>query len=209
MRLLKILLALILVIKLLPFCLVYSIMLVRYPRRYLLAGEKTADLILSFEDRLFAKIRKTWRRKKMKTVTIYTDGACSGNPGPGGWGAILIYGTHKRELSGGEADTTNNRMELTAVIQALSLLKDPCIVELWSDSKYVIDGLEKGWARGWQKRGWIKSDKKPALNPDLWGRLLELESLHTLRYHWVKGHAENEYNNRCDELAVAEGQKYK
>ncbi len=209
MRLLKILLALILVIKLLPFCLVYSIMLVRYPRRYLLAGEKTADLLLSFEDRLFAKIKKTWRRKKMKTVTIYTDGACSGNPGPGGWGAILIYGTHKRELSGGEADTTNNRMELTAVIQALSLLKEPCIVELWSDSKYVIDGLEKGWARGWQKRGWIKSDKKPALNPDLWGRLLELESLHTLRYHWVKGHAENEYNNRCDELAVAESQKYK
>ena len=209
MCLIKTLLALILVIKLLPFCLVYSIMLVRYPRRYLLAGEKTADLILSFEDRLFAKIRKTWRRKKMKTVTIYTDGACSGNPGPGGWGAILIYGTHKRELSGGEADTTNNRMELTAVIQALSLLKEPCIVELWSDSKYVIDGLEKGWARGWQKRGWIKSDKKPALNPDLWGRLLELESLHTLRYHWVKGHAENEYNNRCDELAVAESQKYK
>ena len=209
MRLLKILLALILVIKLLPFCLVYSIMLVRYPRRYLLAGEKTADLLLSFEDRLFAKIRKTWRRKKMKTVTIYTDGACSGNPGPGGWGAILIYGTHKRELSGGEADTSNNRMELTAVIQALSLLQEPCIVELWSDSKYVIDGLEKGWARGWQKRGWIKSDKKPALNPDLWGRLLELESLHTLRYHWVKGHAENEYNNRCDELAVAESQKYK
>ena len=209
MCLIKTLLALILVIKLLPFCLVYSIMLVRYPRRYLLAGEKTADLLLSFEDRLFAKIRKTWRRKKMKTVTIYTDGACSGNPGPGGWGAILIYGTHKRELSGGEADTTNNRMELTAVIQALSLLKEPCIVELWSDSKYVIDGLEKGWARGWQKRGWIKSDKKPALNPDLWGRLLELESLHTLRYHWVKGHAENEYNNRCDELAVAESQKYK
>ena len=209
MRLLKILLALILVIKLLPFCLVYSIMLVRYPRRYLLAGEKTADLLLSFEDRLFAKIRKTWRRKKMKTVTIYTDGACSGNPGPGGWGAILIYGTHKRELSGGEPDTTNNRMELTAVIQALSLLKEPCAVDLWSDSKYVIDGLEKGWARGWKKRGWVKSDKKPALNPDLWGRLLELESLHTLRYHWVKGHAENEYNNRCDELAVAESQKYK
>ena len=141
MCLIKTLLALILVIKLLPFCLVYSIMLVRYPRRYLLAGEKTADLILSFEDRLFAKIRKTWRRKKMKTVTIYTDGACSGNPGPGGWGAILIYGTHKRELSGGEPDTTNNRMELTAVIQALSLLKEPCAVDLWSDSKYVIDGL--------------------------------------------------------------------
>ena len=209
MCLIKTLLALILVIKLLPFCLVYSIMLVRYPRRYLLAGEKTADLILSFEDRLFAKIRKTWRRKKMKTVTIYTDGACSGNPGPGGWGAILIYGTHKRELSGGEPDTTNNRMELTAVIQALSLLKEPCAVDLWSDSKYVIDGLEKGWARGWKKRGWVKTDKKPALNPDLWDRLLELEEIHTLRCHWVKGHAENEYNNRCDELAVMESQKYK
>ena len=209
MCLIKTLLALILVIKLLPFCLVYSIMLVRYPRRYLLAGEKTADLLLSFEDRLFAKIRKTWRRKKMKTVTIYTDGACSGNPGPGGWGAILIYGTHKRELSGGEPDTTNNRMELTAVIQALSLLKEPCAVDLWSDSKYVIDGLEKGWARGWKKRGWVKSDKKPALNPDLWDRLLELEEIHTLRCHWVKGHAENEYNNRCDELAVMESQKYK
>lgn len=196
-------------IKLLPFYLVYSIMLVRYPRRYLLAGEKTADLILSFEDRLFAKIRKTWRRKKMKTVTIYTDGACSGNPGPGGWGAILIYGAHRRELSGGEPDTTNNRMELTAVIQALSLLKEPCAVDLWSDSKYVIDGLEKGWARGWKKRGWVKSDKKPALNPDLWDRLLELEEIHTLRCHWVKGHAENEYNNRCDELAVMESQKHK
>ena len=202
-------LSLILVIKLLPFYLVYSIMLVRYPRRYLLAGENTADLILSFEDRLFAKIRKTWRRKKMKTVTIYTDGACSGNPGPGGWGAILIYGAHRRELSGGEPDTTNNRMELTAVIQALSLLKEPCAVDLWSDSKYVIDGLEKGWARGWKKRGWVKSDKKPALNPDLWDRLLELEEIHTLRCHWVKGHAENEYNNRCDELAVMESQKHK
>ena len=206
---LKIFLALVLVIKLLPFCLIYSIMLIRYPRRYLLAGERAADTILSFERRLFEKMRKIWRRKKMKTVTIYTDGACSGNPGPGGWGAILIYGAHRRELSGGEPDTTNNRMELTAVIQALSLLKEPCVVDLWSDSKYVIDGLEKGWARGWQRRGWVKSDKKPALNPDLWGRLLELEEIHTLRYHWVKGHAENEYNNRCDQLAVAESQKYK
>ena len=107
----------------------------------------------------------------MKTVTIYTDGACSGNPGPGGWGAILMYGPHSRELSGGEAATTNNRMELTAVIQALSLLKEPCIVDLWSDSKYVIDGLEKGWAKGWKARGWKKADKKPALNPDLWDRL--------------------------------------
>lgn len=145
----------------------------------------------------------------MKQVTIYTDGACSGNPGPGGWGAILIYGAHKRELSGGEADTTNNRMELTAVIRALSLLKEPCIVELWSDSKYVIDGLSKGWAKGWKAKGWVKSDKKPALNPDLWDELLRLESIHTPRYHWVKGHAENEFNNRCDELAVAESRKFR
>lgn len=145
----------------------------------------------------------------MKTVTIYTDGACSGNPGPGGWGAILMYGAHQKEISGGAPDTTNNRMELTAVISALSLLKEPCIVELWSDSKYVIDALEKGWARGWQKRGWVKSDKKPALNPDLWEKLLALAEIHTLHYHWVKGHAENEYNNRCDELAVMESRKYK
>ena len=145
----------------------------------------------------------------MKQVTIYTDGACSGNPGPGGWGAILMYGAHKRELSGGEADTTNNRMELTAVIRALSLLKEPCIVELWSDSKYVIDGLSKGWAKGWKAKGWVKSDKKPALNPDLWDELLRLESIHTLRYHWGKGHAENEFNNRCDEMAVAESHKFR
>ena len=138
----------------------------------------------------------------MKTVTIYTDGACSGNPGPGGWGAILQYGKLQKEFSGGEAHTTNNRMELTGVITALEALNEPCVVELYSDSKYVIDGLEKGWAKGWKKRGWVKSDKKPALNPDLWDRLLALEEIHTLRYHWVKGHAENEYNNRCDELAV-------
>ena len=128
MSLLKTLLALFLVIKLLPFCLIYSIMLVRYPRRYLLAGEKTVDIILSFEERLYEKIRKIWKRRKMKTVTIYTDGACSGNPGPGGWGAILMYGAHRRELSGGEPDTTNNRMELTAVIQALSLLDRKSVV---------------------------------------------------------------------------------
>ena len=145
----------------------------------------------------------------MKTVTIYTDGACSGNPGPGGWGAILMYGEHKKELSGGEARTTNNRMELTGVIVALEALKEPCIVELYSDSKYVIDGLGKGWAKGWRARGWVKSDKKPALNPDLWGRLLDLCEKHTVRLHWVKGHAENEFNNRCDELAVRESQKYK
>ena len=145
----------------------------------------------------------------MKTVTIYTDGACSGNPGPGGWGAILLYGPHKRELSGGEAETTNNRMELTAVIQALSLLKEPCVVELWSDSKYVIDGLSKGWAKGWKARGWVKSDKKPALNPDLWEELLRLTELHQMSYEWVKGHAVNPYNNRCDEMAVEESRKFR
>ena len=144
----------------------------------------------------------------MKQVTIYTDGACSGNPGPGGWGAVLLYGTHRKEISGGEAATTNNRMELTAVIAALSLLKESCIVELYSDSKYVIDALEKGWARGWKKRGWVKSDKNPALNPDLWQQLLELVDRHQLHYHWVKGHAENPENNRCDQMAVAESKKF-
>ena len=144
----------------------------------------------------------------MKTVTLYTDGACSGNPGPGGWGAILMYGPHRKELSGGEAEPTNNRMELTAVIRGLEALREPCAVELWSDSRYVIDGLSKGWAVGWRARGWVKADKKPALNPDLWGRLLELAEIHTLTYHWVKGHAENEHNNRCDQLAVAESKKF-
>ena len=135
----------------------------------------------------------------MKTVEIYTDGACSGNPGPGGWGAILCYRGVEKEISGGEAMTTNNRMELTAVISALLLLKEKCAVELYSDSKYVIDALEKGW---------IKSDKKPALNPDLWEMLLNLTSQHEMHYHWVKGHADNEYNNRCDALAVAEREKF-
>ena len=145
----------------------------------------------------------------MKTVILYTDGACSGNPGPGGWGAILEYMGHEAELSGGEPSTTNNRMELTAVIRGLQRLKEPCIVELYSDSKYVIDGLQKGWAEGWKKRGWIKSDKKPALNPDLWEILLDLTHVHQMRYHWVKGHADNPKNNRCDQLAVAETQKFK
>jgi ribonuclease HI len=145
----------------------------------------------------------------MKIVTIYTDGACSGNPGPGGWGAILRYNGFEKELSGGAEETTNNRMELTGVIAALSALKEPCVVELYSDSKYVIDGLSKGWAAGWQKKGWIKSDKKPALNPDLWEQLLELTAKHEMRYHWVKGHAENPKNNRCDEMAVAQWKRIK
>ena len=145
----------------------------------------------------------------MKQVTVYTDGACSGNPGPGGWGAILQYGPHTKELSGGEPNTTNNRMELTAVIRALEILREPCQVELYSDSKYVIDALSKGWARGWRARGWVKSDKKPALNSDLWEILLTLTQKHDVHYHWVKGHAENPKNNRCDELAVAESKKFK
>ena len=141
--------------------------------------------------------------KPKKSVEIYTDGACSGNPGPGGWGAIRRYNGAEKELSGGEAQTTNNRRELTGVIMALLALKESCIVELYSDSKYVIDALEKGWAWGWRKKGWIKSDKKPALNPDLWETLLNLTMQHEMHYHWVKGHAQNEYNNRCDALAVA------
>ena len=145
----------------------------------------------------------------LKCVEIYTDGACSGNPGPGGWGCILEWNGHERELSGGEKSTTNNRMELTAVIRGLSALKEPCTVELYSDSKYVIDALEKGWAWGWKKRGWIKSDKKPALNPDLWEQLLTLVSQHQVTYHWVKGHAQNPKNTRCDELAVGEWKKLK
>ena len=144
----------------------------------------------------------------MKQVELYTDGACSGNPGPGGWGAILIFKGIEKELSGGEKSTTNNRMELTAVIEGLSALKESCIVELYSDSKYVIDGLSKGWAASWRAKGWKKADKKPALNPDLWETLLTLTEKHQMRYHWVKGHAENPYNNRCDELAVAESKKF-
>lgn len=145
----------------------------------------------------------------MKTVTLYTDGACSGNPGPGGWGAILVYNGVEKELSGGEAGTTNNRMELTAVIRGLQALKEPCQVELYSDSKYVIDALEKGWAKSWRKKGWIKSDKKPALNPDLWEVLLDLTEKHDVRCHWVKGHADNPMNNRCDEMAVAETKRFR
>lgn len=145
----------------------------------------------------------------MKTVTIYTDGACSGNPGPGGWAAILEYGGVEKMISGGEDATTNNRMELMAVIQALLALKEPCVVELYSDSKYVIDALEKGWAWGWKRKGWVKSDKKPALNPDLWDMLLGLTSQHELHYHWVKGHESNEKNNRCDQQAVLEWKKRK
>ena len=140
----------------------------------------------------------------MDTVILYTDGACSGNPGPGGWGAILKYREHILELSGGEKNTTNNRMEIYAVIAGLSALKKPCRVELYSDSKYVINSISLGWAKKWKENNWIKSDKKKALNIDLWDRLLNLLDIHDVSCHWVKGHSTNYYNNRCDEMAVQE-----
>lgn len=147
-------------------------------------------------------------------VIIYTDGSARSNPGRGGYGAVLKYTnpagkTFTSELSRGYAKTTNNRMELMAVISALLALREPCVVELYSDSKYVIDALEKGWAWGWKRRGWVKADKKPALNPDLWDTLLGLTRQHEMHYHWVKGHEANEKNNRCDEQAVLESRKFK
>lgn len=144
----------------------------------------------------------------MKFVEIYTDGACSGNPGPGGWGAILRCDGREKEMSGGEAHTTNNRMELSGVIMSLSALKFPCKVRLTTDSKYVVDGITKGWAQGWRKRGWKKSDGKPALNPDLWEKLLELLAVHEVEFCWIKGHAGHEENERCDRLAVAQRDIY-
>lgn len=144
----------------------------------------------------------------MKEVTIYTDGACSGNPGPGGWGAILNYKGKRKELSGGEAQTTNNRMELTAVIEALNALKEPCNVTVITDSKYVSDGITLGWAAGWKKNNWRKKDKKPALNPDLWDTLLSLCEEHTVTFNWIKGHAGHPENERCDEMAVAQSMKF-
>ncbi len=143
-----------------------------------------------------------------KFVEIYTDGACSGNPGPGGWGAILRYNGREKELSGGEAQTTNNRMELMAAIVALESLREPCRVTIYSDSRYLVDALQKGWAKKWRSCGWLRSNKEPALNPDLWERLLDLLSRHEVRLEWVKGHAQNPYNNRCDQLAVAESRKF-
>ena len=138
----------------------------------------------------------------MKHVEIYTDGACRGNPGKGGWGAILKYGDKIKEISGGERETTNNRMELTAAIEALKLLKEPCQVTLTSDSKYLIDAIQKKWIDSWQKKGWKKADKSPVLNVDLWQALLEQLSRHEVEFVWVHGHAGHEYNERCDVLAT-------
>ncbi|MBR2284056.1 MAG: ribonuclease HI [Ruminococcus sp.] len=144
----------------------------------------------------------------MKNVELFTDGACSGNPGPGGYGAILRYAGHEREISGGEASTTNNRMELTAVIAGLSALTEPCRVTLTTDSQYVVNAVTKGWVYGWKKNGWIKSDKKPALNPDLWEELLRLLEIHQVTFVWVRGHNGHPENERCDRLAVCQRDKY-
>lgn len=145
----------------------------------------------------------------MKRVEIFTDGACSGNPGPGGFGAVLRYNGVEKEISGGEASTTNNRMELSGVIEALRVLKEPCEVILCSDSKYVCDAITKGWAKSWQKNGWRKADKKPALNADLWETLLPLLEKHKVTVNWVKGHAGHPENERCDRLAVAAIEKFR
>lgn len=140
----------------------------------------------------------------MKQVIIYTDGACSGNPGPGGWGAILMYRDKRLEISGYEAHTTNNRMELLATIQALARLKEPCEVSVYSDSAYLVNAFRKNWLESWQRNDWRKSDKKPVENQDLWKRLLEFDATHRITWIKVKGHADNPYNNRCDELATGE-----
>ena len=138
----------------------------------------------------------------MKEVKIYTDGACRGNPGRGGWGAILVYGKHEKELSGGERMTTNNRMELLGAIAALSALKEECSVTLYSDSKYLVDAFNEGWVEGWRAHSW-KRGREELKNPDLWQQLYALTQKHRVTFVWVKGHAQNPYNNRCDELAVA------
>ncbi len=145
----------------------------------------------------------------MKSIEMFTDGACSGNPGPGGWGTILRYNGVEKELSGGEKQTTNNRMELTAVISGLEALKEKCKVVVTTDSKYVVDGIVNGWAKSWRANGWVKSDRKPALNPDLWGRLLDLIDEHEVEFKWIKGHAGHPENERCDRLAVTATEKYK
>ena len=145
----------------------------------------------------------------MKEVSIFSDGACSGNPGPGGWGAILVYNGIEKVLSGGERETTNNRMELTGVIVALRALKEKCRVTVTSDSEYVIKGINEGWAEKWRENGWMRNKKEAAKNANLWQELLELCEKHEVTFEWVKGHAENPMNNRCDELAVEESKKFR
>ena len=137
-----------------------------------------------------------------KKVTIYTDGACIGNPGPGGYGVVLIYGEHRRELSGGYRRTTNNRMELMGPIRGLEVLNQSCRVALYSDSQYVVEGIENGWAKRWKSNGWMRNKREQAVNPDLWGRLLDLCYKHEVEFRWVRGHAGDRENERCDQLAV-------
>lgn len=144
----------------------------------------------------------------MKKVILYTDGACSGNPGPGGYGAILIYNGVEKEISGGEANTTNNKMEMLAVIKGLEMLKEPCSVSVYSDSAYVVNSIEKGWIYSWKKNGWRKADKKEVKNVDLWERLLKQMEIHDVKFLKVKGHSTDELNNRCDRLAVKEREKF-
>ena len=144
----------------------------------------------------------------MKKVVLYTDGACSGNPGPGGYGAVLIYGGVEKEIFGGEKSTTNNKMEMMAVIKGLEALKEPCEVEVYSDSAYIVNAIEQGWIESWKKNGWRKADKKPVKNVDLWEKLLELMDKHKGIFNKVKGHADDEYNNRCDRIAVREREKF-
>lgn len=158
--------------------------------------------------RIIILVERQLRRIRLKQVEIFTDGACSGNPGPGGWGAVLRYNGHERELSGGEANTTNNRMELSAVINALEALKEPCKVTLYSDSQYVCNALKLGWAKKWKANGWMRNKKEPALNPELWESLLNLCEVHKVEVVWVKGHAGHPENEKCDRLAVAAAQKY-
>ncbi|MBR5155419.1 MAG: ribonuclease HI [Clostridia bacterium] len=145
----------------------------------------------------------------LKKVEIFTDGACSGNPGPGGYGTILRFGNHEKELSGGDRETTNNRMELTAAIVGLEALKEPCSVTLYSDSKYLIDAVNCGWAVRWRENGWMRTKREKAQNPDLWERLLDLIEKHEVTFVWVKGHAGHPENERCDRLAVLETEKHR
>ena len=158
--------------------------------------------------RIYGKINYQNLGDFMKHIDIYTDGSCRCNPGPGGWGAILVYKGIEKELSGGEIETTNNRMELTAVIKALQALKEPCEITLTSDSKYVIDAITNGWALSWKENNWRKSDRSQALNPDLWEILLEEISKHKITYVWVKGHAGHPYNERCDKMAQSESGRF-
>ncbi len=148
------------------------------------------------------------KAEKNKKVELYTDGACSGNPGPGGWGSILRFNSKEKELSGGAAETTNNRMELMAVIEGLDSLKEPCVVEVFTDSKYISDAFTKGWLENWQKNGWKTAAKKPVKNKDLWEKLVKLSTTHDLSWNWIKGHSGHPENERCDKLAVESRDKF-